>query len=58
MSVQEMIAELEEYYEAAGFADFYEKKLKHLSEEGVIALYNETFKDDRTDIEEWARESR
>lgn len=58
MTLEEMIAALEEYYECAGFADFYEEKLKHLSEEGIVELYRETFKDDQPDPEEWAAESR
>ena len=39
MDVQDMIAELEEYYENAGFADFYEKVLKDKTEKEIQRLF-------------------
>ena len=41
MTIDEMIEELEQTYEAAGFANFYEKILKNKSEEEIISIYNE-----------------
>lgn len=34
---------LEQYYEAAGFADFYEQVLKEMSDGDVIKMYMDTF---------------
>ena len=39
MFVEEMKDYLEQYYEAAGFADFYEQVLKGMSDEDVIKMY-------------------
>ena len=41
MTIDEMIEELEQNYEAAGFDNFYEKILKNKSEEEIISIYNE-----------------
>ena len=46
MDIQDMLAELEEYYETAGFADFYERTLKDLSDEQIIEMYKETFSEE------------
>ncbi|SFQ09667.1 hypothetical protein SAMN02910358_00739 [Lachnospiraceae bacterium XBB1006] len=43
MDYLEMISCLEEYYEAAGFADFFNQVLVGMSEEEVKALFNRTF---------------
>ena len=43
VSVEDMISELEEYYECAGFADFYERVLKDMSEEQIRKYYDDTF---------------
>ena len=43
MFVEEMRDYLEQYYEAAGFADFYEQVLKGMSDEDVIKMYMDTF---------------
>lgn len=37
---------LEQYYEAAGFAEFYERVLKGMSDSEVIEMYKETFGQD------------
>lgn len=34
---------LEQYYEATGFADFYERVLKGMSDDDVIKMYMDTF---------------
>ena len=41
--ISDMIAELEEYYECAGFANFYDRVLKDMTEEEIIAYYKQTF---------------
>ena len=58
MTIEEMIDELEEFYECAGFADFYERVLKNMSEENIRAYYAETFKEEDIELENWEREYR
>lgn len=41
-----MLDELEEYYEAAGFSNVYEKVLKNKTDEEIINLYKSTFDDE------------
>lgn len=41
MTIEEMIEELEENYEAAGYADFYERVLKNMSEEEIKKMYED-----------------
>ncbi|MBQ7076920.1 MAG: hypothetical protein IJM91_02155 [Lachnospiraceae bacterium] len=50
--LDDMIAELEEYYEAAGFADYYNRVLKDMSEEEIRKYFHETFfnSDDPKDV--------
>ena len=43
MTIEEMIEELELYYEAAGFADIHERELKHKTEDEIRDLYYATF---------------
>ena len=43
MTIEEMIEELELYYEAAGFADIHERELKHKTEDEIRELYHVTF---------------
>lgn len=45
MSYDEMIEELEQYYEAAGFDGYYEKELKDKPESEIRKMYQETFGD-------------
>ena len=45
MDIQDMKAELEEYYETAGFSDFFEKVLKDKTDEEIIRMYKETFEE-------------
>ncbi len=43
-SLDDMLAELEEYAECAGFADYYNRVLSKLSEEEVIASFKAMLK--------------
>lgn len=43
MCKEEMMDDLEEYYEAAGFADFHDKVLKDMDEEEVARMHNVAF---------------
>ena len=45
MTIEEMIEELEMYYEAAGFADIHKRELKNKTEDEIRELYNVTFKE-------------
>jgi hypothetical protein len=40
---EEMMDDLEEYYEAAGFSDFYKRCLEGSTPEDIIQLHQETF---------------
>ena len=41
--LEAMISELGEYYKCAGFADFYNKVLKDMSEEEIKEYFHNTF---------------
>lgn len=43
MSIEEMIEDLEQYYEAAGFTDFYQRELKNKTPDEIRGLYRTTF---------------
>lgn len=43
VSIDEMIAYLTEFYESAGFCDFYNNVLRTMSDEEIRILYNETY---------------
>ena len=45
IELRDMVAELEEYFECAGFANVYEKKLKEMSEVEIQELYNKVFEE-------------
>ena len=45
LTVDEMTEALAQYYEAAGFADFYNRELKGKSEDEIRQLYLKTFSD-------------
>lgn len=47
--------ELEDFFEAAGFADFYERVLKDMTDEQIIASYNEIFSEEDLELEKWER---
>lgn len=54
--IVEMTADLEEYYEAAGFADFYERVLSKMDEDQVRKYYHDTFEvEEDHELEEWER---
>ena len=46
LTVDEMTEALEQYYEAAGFADFYNRELKGKSEDAILQMYLRTFSDE------------
>ena len=46
LTVDEMTDALEQYYEAAGFADFYNRELKDKSEAEIRQMYLKTFSDE------------
>ena len=46
LTVDEMAEALEQYYEAAGFADFYNRELKGKSEDEILRMYVKTFSDE------------
>ena len=56
MTIDEMIEELEQNYEAAGFANFYEKILKNKSEEEIINIYKEYKKSFKESEKDYQRE--
>ena len=39
MTTEQMIEELTQFYEAAGFADFYERELKGKSDDEIAKMY-------------------
>ena len=43
MSIEDMIEDLEQYYDAAGFSDFYQRKLKNKTLDEIRELYKTTF---------------
>ena len=45
-SREELVEELTEYYEAAGFADFYDRALKGQTLQQLEQLYRDTFAGD------------
>ena len=45
MSREEMEEELEQFYEAAGFADFYEKVLKNKTDKEIKEMYEKLTED-------------
>lgn len=54
--IDDMIAELEEYYECAGFADFYERVLSKMDEAQIRKYYHDTFESgEDLELEEWER---
>ena len=55
MSVEDMRDELEDFFEAAGFADFYDRVLKDMTDEQIIDSYNEVFSEEDPELEKWER---
>lgn len=44
MCKEEMMDDLEEFYEAAGFADFHDSVLKDMNEEKIAKLHDDAYK--------------
>ena len=55
MNIEDMRDELEDFFEAAGFSDFYERVLKNMTDEQIIASYNEIFSEEDPELEKWER---
>jgi succinate dehydrogenase flavin-adding protein (antitoxin of CptAB toxin-antitoxin module) len=55
MNIEDMRYELEDFFEAAGFSDFYERVLKNMTDEQIIASYNEIFSAEDPELEKWER---
>jgi len=51
MDIEEMLEELEMYYEAAGFKDIFNEELKYKTEDEIRELYRATFEEDCEDKE-------
>jgi hypothetical protein len=49
MTTEEMVEELVQFYEAAGFSDYYERELKGKSDAEVAGLYAAYLKAQRED---------
>ena len=45
MCKEEKMDDLEEFYEAAGFADFNDKVLKNMDEKDISTMHNDMYKD-------------
>ena len=53
---REMMADLEEYYETAGFTDFHERVLKNMDPDQIRKYHHDTFEvEDDHEFEEWER---
>lgn len=50
MCKEEMMEDLEEFYEAAGFVDIHDKVLKEMNEEEIEQLHSNAYR--QADIEE------
>ena len=50
VEIAEMTADLEEYYECAGFADFHNKVLKDMSDDQIRAYHKTTFCEEDMDF--------
>jgi len=53
LTLEEMIDELVEFYECAGFEDYYERVLKNLDESAIRRHYEETFAEEDMVLEAW-----
>lgn len=54
-TLEDMLEELEEFYECAGFEKYYERCLKGKTEEKILELYEATFKEEDYELEMWER---
>ena len=46
MAIEDMIEDLEQYYESAGFSDFYQRELKNKTPDEIRELFWTTFDED------------
>jgi hypothetical protein len=53
LTLEEMIDELVEFYECAGFEDYYERVLKNMDELAIRKHYEETFAEEDMILEAW-----
>ena len=47
MAIEDMIEDLEQYYESAGFSDFYQRELKNKTPDEIRELYRTTTFDEK-----------
>lgn len=53
LTIGQMVDELVEFYECAGFEDYYERALKNLDEVAIRKHYEETFAEEDMVLEAW-----
>lgn len=53
MNIEDMRDELAEYYEAAGFENYYGRVLKHKTDDEIIEIYKDAFGEDEIQGEEF-----
>lgn len=51
MSIEDMIEDLEQYYESAGFSDFYQRELKNKTTDEIRKLYKTTFDENGSQVQ-------
>jgi len=57
-TMEDMLFELEEYAECAGFADYRERVLRKMTDAQIVELYQETFNwNEAKVLEEWQMDS-
>ena len=54
-TLDEIIDELTEFYETAGFENYYERVLEKMNEENIRKHYKETFKEEDRELIDWER---
>lgn len=53
MYIEDMRDELAEYYEAAGFENYYDRVLKHKTNDEIIEMYKDAFGENEVQDEEF-----
>ena len=56
VDIKKMIGELEEFYECAGFENYYERVLKNTSDSEIKEHYDKTFKEEDRELVDWERQ--
>ena len=51
MSIEDMIEDLEQYYESAGFSDYYQRELKNKTTDEIRKLYKTTFDENCSQVQ-------